>query len=72
MYIYHNFFGTHVNLLKLASSKYEIVQIAEIIEKNGLPFQDFWRYTYTLVDFSASKKYSEQLFLQSYYGVAQW
>ena len=25
---------------------YEIVQTAEIIEKNGLSFQDFWRYTY--------------------------
>ena len=23
----------------------EIVQTAEIIEKNGLSFQDFWRYT---------------------------
>ena len=24
---------------------YEIVQTAEIIEKNGLSFQDFWHYT---------------------------
>ena len=26
----------------------EIVQTAEIIEKNGLSFQDFWRYTYIM------------------------
>ena len=24
---------------------YEIIQTAEILEKNGLTFQDFWRYT---------------------------
>ena len=28
---------------------YEIVQMAEIIEKNGLLFQDFWRHTYLQV-----------------------
>ena len=26
-------------------SGYEIVQTAKILEKNGLFFQDFWRYT---------------------------
>ena len=25
---------------------YEIVKTAEILEKNGLTFQDFWRYTF--------------------------
>ena len=38
------------NQLHVGVKPYEIVQMAEILEKNGLSFQDFWRRTYIEID----------------------